>query len=178
MAREYEAGICICYVYFRYSEATDVTVRQVLEVLVKQTLERHPICIPIADDVYDRHVQEGTHPTEQELLQLLAEFIQLFGATFYLLEALDEAPTNIQEDLVRALASLNIRLFITSRPIKAAEEYLQLPSTCAFQVVAQENDLDLLINAGIDSCAHLHSLLSSQQREEVANTIKEKCGDM
>jgi len=41
-------SICVAYVYFRYSDAINLTVRSVLEILVKQTVERHPNCAVLA----------------------------------------------------------------------------------------------------------------------------------
>ncbi|KAH6883761.1 hypothetical protein BKA70DRAFT_1167273, partial [Coprinopsis sp. MPI-PUGE-AT-0042] len=133
--------ICVCYVYIRYSDSADLTVRSVLEILVKQTVERQPECVWLAERAYARHVREKTQPTEDELLQLLHQFTEAVAVTFYLLDALDEAPDRIQIDLVQKLATLNARLFITSRPLEAVQD--QFPEAHCFPIVAQGGDLDL-----------------------------------
>ncbi|KAH6909816.1 hypothetical protein BKA70DRAFT_176890 [Coprinopsis sp. MPI-PUGE-AT-0042] len=71
-ARAQAAGgqICVAYVYIRYSDGADLTVSNVLEILVKQTVERHPECLFLAEQAYARHLRENTQPTEAELLQL------------------------------------------------------------------------------------------------------------
>ncbi|KAH6909650.1 hypothetical protein BKA70DRAFT_1426069 [Coprinopsis sp. MPI-PUGE-AT-0042] len=121
LAREWNYQICVAYVYIRYSDQNQLTVRGILEVFVKQTVERHPDCIPLAQQADDRHLREGTQPTEGELLLLLAEFVARRKATFYILDALDEAPVKIRLVLLQKLSSLGARLFITSRPLPTIE---------------------------------------------------------
>ena len=77
-ARADAAGgsICVAYVYFRYSDVTGLTIRAVLEILVKQTVERHPDCAPLAMKIFSRHVKERTQPTEAELFELLSAFVK------------------------------------------------------------------------------------------------------
>src|SRR5215217_2502396 len=90
-----DSRICVAYIYFRYTDGADLSVRDVLEILVKQTIERHSNCAAIAEEAYSRHVREKTRPTEAELLQLLHRFIAAKLITFYVLDALDEAPLRL-----------------------------------------------------------------------------------
>ncbi|KAH6870869.1 hypothetical protein BKA70DRAFT_365526 [Coprinopsis sp. MPI-PUGE-AT-0042] len=171
--------ICVCYVYIRYSDRADLSVRNILEILVRQTVERHPDCAAIAEKAYARHLGEGTQPTEAELLEVLHQFKKVNAATFYLLEALDEAPDRIQVDLVLKLASLNVRLFITSRPLEAVQA--RVPDAHCFPIIAQESDLDLHINQEISRSRDLANLLESADsslRDEIVSLVKSKCGGM
>ncbi|KAH6870864.1 hypothetical protein BKA70DRAFT_1242186 [Coprinopsis sp. MPI-PUGE-AT-0042] len=172
--------ICVCYVYIRYSDRADLSVRNILEILVKQTVERHPDCAAIASEKpYARHLREGTQPTETELLELLHLFAKVNGATFYLLDALDEAPDRIQVDLVLKLASLNVRLFITSRPLEAVQA--RVPNVHCFPIVAQDSDLDLHINQEISRSRDLANFLDNADpslRDEIVSLVKSKCGGM
>jgi ankyrin repeat domain-containing protein 50 len=135
--------MCVAYVYFRYSDRDCVSVRGVLEIFVKQTIERHTECLPLAEEAYTHHLREGTQPTENELLQLLRQFCSAFAETTYVLDAIDEAPAEIRLDLLKKLASLGVRLFITSRPLEVLES--QFPNAYAVPIVAQDLDLDLHI---------------------------------
>lgn len=76
-ARAPAAGgtICVAYIFFRYSDATDPTVRRVLDVLVKQTVESHPDYSLLTEQVYVRHHTKGTQPTKGQLLTLLHRFV-------------------------------------------------------------------------------------------------------
>ncbi|KAH6904419.1 hypothetical protein BKA70DRAFT_1507925 [Coprinopsis sp. MPI-PUGE-AT-0042] len=170
--------ICVGFVYFRYSDAAQLTVRGVLEVLVKQSVERHPEFLPDVRDAYARHLLEDTQPTEAQLMGLLKRFTERV-TTFYTLDALDEAPPEIQLDLVSKLASLNCKLFITSRPLKAVEELF--PAAYSFPIVAHEEDLDLHIKRMIERSADLRGVIAKADpsiSEDILTYIKEKCGGM
>jgi ankyrin repeat domain-containing protein 50 len=175
---ESDLKICVCYVFFRYSGRADVTVRSILETLVKQTLERHPDCLSLVERTYSRHLHENTEPTELQLLSLLGELTDGMQATFYILDALDEAPTKMQLAVVRVLASLKVKLFITSRPLKTVEAHFHQAHT--FTIVAQDADIALHIAKAIDDNAELQRLLKANPflRDEIVSTINRKCGGM
>ncbi|KAH6911328.1 hypothetical protein BKA70DRAFT_1185879 [Coprinopsis sp. MPI-PUGE-AT-0042] len=174
-----ESPICVGYIYFRYSDHATATVGDFLEVLVKQTIERHSSCIPTCKELYARHIREKTRPSDAELLQLLRKFSTLMEATFYFLEALDEAPSDIQLDLLEKLTSLNVKLFITSRPLTALEA--RFPAAHLFPIIAQDRDLDLHIAKELSRSILLQNILNQGDpmlRERITSTIKRKCGGM
>ncbi|KAH6884730.1 hypothetical protein BKA70DRAFT_1468168 [Coprinopsis sp. MPI-PUGE-AT-0042] len=173
--------------YFRYSDHTTVVVRDFLEVLVKQTIERHSNCLPIFNDVYERHIRERSQPSEAELLRLLHRFTvlryragrTLMEATFYFLEALDEAPPGIQLDIIKKLSSLNAKLFVTCRPLPILDA--SLAGTHPFTIIAQDRDLDLHISKEISRSPVLQTIVNqggSALRQKIASTLKQKCGGM
>jgi hypothetical protein len=171
--------ICICYIYIRYSDHAGLTVRHCLEVLVKQTIEKHPDCRRPAQEVYAEHFRLKTRPTEEELFQLLKVFTTLVKASFYFLDALDEAPEPIQLDLLIRLSSLDVKLFITSRPLTLLQA--EFPSAHCFTIAARDRDLELHINNEIQRSLRLRRLLSSADpswRAKIVSAVKEKCGGM
>ena len=77
-AKSQQPSICIGFYYIRYSDSANLTVRHCLEVLVKQTVERHPCCLEVANKLYAEHARLQTRPTEADLkLQLLHQFTTL-----------------------------------------------------------------------------------------------------
>ncbi|KAH6909411.1 hypothetical protein BKA70DRAFT_1275956 [Coprinopsis sp. MPI-PUGE-AT-0042] len=154
------SAISVGYIYFRYSDNTTTTVRDFLEVLVKQTVERHENCLPNFHQIYERHIRERSQPSEPELLLLLQRFAEVMEATFYFLEALDEAPADIQFDLLEKLESLNIKLFITSRPLTALQALF--PGE-----ISRNTVLQTILGKG-----------GPMVREKITSTIKKKCGGM
>ena len=179
-ARVAAAGgsICVAYVYFRYSDAASLTVRNVLEILVKQTVERHPECAVLAEKAYARHLKERTQPTEAELLQLLHRFTEVKKLTFYVLDALDEAPERLQVALIQRLVTIDVRLFITSRPLDAVET--RFPDVGSFPIIAQDGDLDLHIAQEISRSLYLQGLLEADPcfRAEVISSVKKNSNGM
>ncbi|KAH6902508.1 ankyrin repeat-containing domain protein [Coprinopsis sp. MPI-PUGE-AT-0042] len=179
MAKESGQRICVAYIYIRYSDRSEMTVRTVLEVLVRQMVERHSELLQVVQETYAQHIQEGTQPTEAQLLGLLQELTKQLPATFYILDALDEAPIGIQLALVKKLSSLNCKMFITSRPLKAVEAHF--PDAYTFPIIAQDEDIDLHIKQKIEDNVDLQGLLAavdSSVQEEIVKTIKQKCGGM
>ncbi|KAH6889058.1 ankyrin repeat-containing domain protein [Coprinopsis sp. MPI-PUGE-AT-0042] len=178
LCKETDARICVCYVFFRYSDRSEVAVRSILEILVMQTHERHPDCQALIEQAYSQHLRERTEPTEAQLLALLRQLTDGMAITFYILDALDEAPTKIQLAVVKTLASLNVKLFITSRPLKTVEANFLTAHT--FDITAQDTDIDLHIAKGISENAELQRVLNANPslRDEIISTIKGDCGGM
>jgi hypothetical protein len=168
----------VCYIYFRYSDHTKATTRFFLEVLVKQTLERHPGCHALFDQVYARHIREKTQPSEDELLSLLREFTNAI-VTFYYLDALDEAPEAIQIDIIEKLTSLNVKLFITSRPLQNVEA--AFPDVHRFAIFARDSDIDLHIDQELRRSGTLRAILQeggASLRDEIHSSIKTRSRGM
>jgi hypothetical protein len=173
-----ERSICVCYIFFRYSDRSELTVRAVLEILVMQTLERHPECQSIVEQTYSKHLGERTEPTEKQLMSLLRQLVAAMSVTFYVLDALDEAPAKIQLAVLRALTSLNVKLFITSRPLEPLEA--RFPQAHIVAIFAQDEDLEIHIAKGIEESVELRDLLEADPllREELVSTVKKNCGGM
>ncbi|KAH6906092.1 hypothetical protein BKA70DRAFT_452441 [Coprinopsis sp. MPI-PUGE-AT-0042] len=178
LCEETDTKVCVCYIYFRYSDHAELTVRHILEILVRQKHERHPECHALIEQAYARHLREKTDPTEAQLLSLLRQLTECMTVTFYVLDALDEAPPKIQLSIVKMLASLKVKLFITSRQLKTVEA--NFPEAEAFAIVAQDADIDLHIAKGINDNAELQRLLleNPSLRNEIFLTIKKNCGGM
>ncbi|KAH6892728.1 hypothetical protein BKA70DRAFT_839284 [Coprinopsis sp. MPI-PUGE-AT-0042] len=174
-----ERPICVCYIYFRYSDHTTATVRDFLLVLVKQTIERHADCLPIFNKVFARHIREKTLPSESELVQLLCRFAEVIAEMFYFLDALDEAPPDVQFDLLKKLSILDIKIFITSRPLANLNSCF--PGAHRFSIRAQDQDLELHIAKEIERSPVLQTILKqggASLRNKITSTIKEKCEGM
>lgn len=172
-------SICVCYIYFRYSDASELTVRKILEILVKQTLERHSDCGSLAEEAYARHLHEKTEPTEAELLQLLQQFAKKRQATFYILDALDEAPDELRLYLVKKLASLDVRLFITSRQLPDVKSCVS--GVHSISIAAQRPDVELHIKQEIERSSNLQNMIrrvGPSLQDEIVSSIKDKCDGM
>jgi hypothetical protein len=153
-------------------------VRDLLETLVKQTVERHPASLPLCNKLYSRHVRENTTPSAKELLGLLKRFTSEL-VTFYFLDALDEAPADVQHELLESLTGLNVKLFITSRPIGSVQA--RISGAHYFPIVAHEQDLDVHINKEMWRSTELQAILASSTpglEGKITLTIKRKCSGM
>ena len=99
--------------------------------------------------------------------------------TFYFLDALDEAPPDVQIDLLEHLSSLNAKLFITSRPLKALAG--RFPDAHHFTVVAQDNDLETHIMREVSRSPELQAILATATpglEGRITVTVKQQCSGM
>jgi hypothetical protein len=129
------------------------------------------------EGTYAQHLREGTEPTEAQLLTLLSQFTDRATVTFYVLDALDEAPKKIQLAVVEALVSLNVKLFITSRPLKTVQANTKAHT---FHISAQDADIDLHFAKITKENPELQQLFDElpSLKHEVLTTVKQNCGGM
>ncbi|KAH6874837.1 ankyrin repeat-containing domain protein, partial [Coprinopsis sp. MPI-PUGE-AT-0042] len=167
--------VCVAYVYLRYSEP--LSIRDILESMVKQIIERHDDLIPTIEALYARHEKEKTKPSQQELREVLQGFVQCGKTLFFVLDAFDEMRADDRPVLLNLLASLDAQLFITSRPLQALQR--QFASARIFKIAASPSDLDLHIKHFLRHTPELMALLEGTDLEEhIAETIHQKSGGM
>ncbi|KAH6894807.1 hypothetical protein BKA70DRAFT_1570616 [Coprinopsis sp. MPI-PUGE-AT-0042] len=167
--------ICVAYVYLRYSEP--LAIRDILESLVKQIVERHDDLIPLIQVLYARHNKEGTKPSQQELREVLGKFVEHGKTLFFVLDAFDEMRVEDRPILLNLLASLDAKIFITSRPLEALQR--QFAGARVFKIAASPSDLDLHIKHFLRHTPELMALLEGTDLEEqIVETIHQKSGGM
>ncbi|KAH6892843.1 ankyrin repeat-containing domain protein [Coprinopsis sp. MPI-PUGE-AT-0042] len=166
--------ICVVYVYLRYSEP--LAVRDILESLVKQIVERHADSIPIVQEIYAKHKREKTRLSQQDLMSLLSQLIK--GKVVYIvLDALDELRSEDRPILIGLLASLHVKLFITSRPLASLQK--RWDQAQVFDITADPSDIDLVIQSFLCQSPDLMTLLDdSGMKSQVVETIRIKAGGM
>ncbi|KAH6903989.1 hypothetical protein BKA70DRAFT_1566309 [Coprinopsis sp. MPI-PUGE-AT-0042] len=175
--REEASGghICVAYVYLRYSEP--LTVRDILESLVKQIVERHIDLLPIIEGLYAKHKRERTKPSQQDLMGVLASFVGRGKMLFFILDALDEMRAEDRPTLVRLLASFKARLFITSRPLETLQQ--QFSEAQVFKIAATPSDIDLHIKDFLQHSPDVMALLEGTDFEDrIVETVHRKSGGM
>ena len=170
-----DGAICVAFVYLRYSEP--LTLRDILESLVKQIVEYHTDLIPIISKIYMKHKRDRTKPTQQELMALLTELSKCGKTLFFFLDALDELREADRPVLLGFLASLNAKLFITSRPLSSLQK--QCPKARIFDIAADPSDVKLLVHDTLRRSPDLMTLLDGTGLEdEIMEKICQKAGGM
>ena len=153
--------------------------RGVLETLFKQTLERHHDAFGLIEQEYKQHLKEGTQPSETQLLGFMQKLVDRSAVTFYVLDALDEAPSALQAAIIRALSSLNVKLFITSRPLETVQG--AFPRAHPFCIRADEGDIELHVTKGISDSPVLLNLVKQEGlglRADILAKVKGKSDGM
>ncbi|EAU86442.2 ankyrin repeat domain-containing protein 50 [Coprinopsis cinerea okayama7 len=158
--------ICVVFAYCRYSER--LTVKDILESLVRQFIESDPSLADLVEPLCSMHQRKKTRPTQKELLDLLRQLESRFDTVFYVIDGLDEALVDTQFDLIQAIKILRGQFALTSRPLKRLEA--GLPNPMFYLVTANDSDIVLLIqkkverNPGFKSLLEQHSYLGELVR--------------
>ncbi|TFK26346.1 hypothetical protein FA15DRAFT_571174, partial [Coprinopsis marcescibilis] len=170
--------ICVLFAFCRYTER--LMVIDILLAILRQLLERHPQVLTYVEPMYERHECENTRPSEAEVVDLLRQIASsgLFKQTFYILDGLDEAVSDIQVDLLEILSSLPINFFITSRPLDTIRDLV--PSARFITVIASDPDIALLIDQKVHRMPVLRKLLMNNAtlKAEVVSIISLKSSGM
>jgi ankyrin repeat domain-containing protein 50 len=168
-------NICVAFVYLRYSEP--LSVRDILESLVKQIAERHDDLVDAIAGLYTKHKRESSKPSQQDLTAALSDFVRSGKKLFFGLDALDELRAEDRPVLLRLLASLDAKLFITSRPLDVLQK--QYPRAQIFDIVASQVDLDLHVQDFLQHSPEVMALLEGTDLEQnLAEMIHRKSGGM
>ncbi|KAH6879714.1 ankyrin repeat-containing domain protein [Coprinopsis sp. MPI-PUGE-AT-0042] len=162
-------------IIIRYLEP--LAIRDILESLVKQIVERHDDLIPLIEAIYTRHKKERTKPSQQDLMEVLEGFIRNGKMLFFVLDAFDEMQAEDRPIVLRLLASLDVKLFITSRPLEPLQR--QYSYAQIFNITASPSDLDLHIKHFLQHNPEVMALIEGTDLEEqIAETIHQKSGGM
>jgi hypothetical protein len=168
--------MCIGYVFIRYSQP--LSVRAILKVLISQLSEQHREIASIVKNAFDKYAEERTIPREKGLQAILAEIAGSGTICVFVLDGLDEAPTEDQLALLRLLSALvNCKVLVTSRPLPSLEPMFQ--EAIFFRVAAQEKDIRLYVSDRMSRNVFLAELLADPDfREEVVTKIITKADGM
>ncbi|KAH6904843.1 ankyrin repeat-containing domain protein [Coprinopsis sp. MPI-PUGE-AT-0042] len=166
---------CLTFIFFRYSEP--LSVRDILESLIKQILERHPDIGRLVEQCYAKYRRERTKPSPQVLVGLLSDFVKNGKTLFLVLDALDELLARVRLVLLELLTSVDAKLFITSRPLETLQR--DFPQAKFVELVAHPSDIDLHIKESLRRNPDLRLLVEGCDLEDrIIETIHDKYGGM
>ncbi|TFK26017.1 ankyrin [Coprinopsis marcescibilis] len=175
---ENDKSICVAFAYCRHDK--QATAEQVLGSLIRQQVEHHPSAVlPTIMRIYERCSNDGTSPSQEDLLEMLRAILSagIFSKSFYVVDGLDEASTNIQVELIDSLASLPVNVFITSRPLDSLQELF--PAARVFHVVVRNEDIVRLIEQKLRCMHNVRKMLRDDAlKSEVVSLIIEKSSGM
>ncbi|KAG2003657.1 hypothetical protein CC2G_004246 [Coprinopsis cinerea AmutBmut pab1-1] len=169
--------ISVIFAYLRYTEP--LSVEDVLEGLIKLHLQEHPFLGGIVKPLQSRHVNRGTRPSQQELIDVLRTIEKEFRVNYIVLDGVDEISPDTQFDLIETINSLQSKFAIFSRPLDPLQESLSLPNTTFFRVSADGEDMALMVSDNVKRNPSLRSLVKRHGiEEELLSQILEKADGM
>jgi hypothetical protein len=164
--------IGVACIYLNHKEVDNQTPRNLLAGLWRQLVHSRDVG-DIAKNLYQRHREKGTAPSEEEVANVLNSSLAEFPKVFIIVDAIDEYPEFQRLILLQHLAVMgsNMNLMITSRPhISPAPS--SFPSLETLDIRAMPKDILEYINAQIESSPRLSEHI--QSRSELREDIQEK----
>ncbi|EAU82932.2 ankyrin repeat domain-containing protein 50 [Coprinopsis cinerea okayama7 len=145
--------ISVIFAYLRYTEP--LSVEDVLEGLIKLHLQEHPFLGGIVKPLHSHHVNRGTRPSQQELIDVLRTIEKEFRVNYIVLDGVDEINPDTQFDLIETINSLQSK------------------------VSADGEDMALMVSDNVKRNPSLRSLVKRHGiEEELLSQILEKADGM
>lgn len=167
--------VCVAFIFIRYSHP--LSVPAMLQALISQLAEGRPDVAKVVEAAYARYKKGRDRLNEKELQTIISQAIAFFNTRFFILDGLDETSAEKQYAVLRLLSALDVRLFVTSRPLAKLEP--KFPGATFFRVTAQERDIRLHVNERISRHPDLGDLLADARfKEQVILTIISKSDGM
>ncbi|TFK28264.1 hypothetical protein FA15DRAFT_559510, partial [Coprinopsis marcescibilis] len=138
-----EGNVCVTFAFFRYTDKQS-TIKSTLAALLRQQLERHPRTFEPIKALYNLHDRERTNPSKDELLTLLRQTSAMYRKNYFILDAFDEAPKEVQEEILQCLLSLNANVLVMSRPSILPSDIVG--KTISAEIYARPSDIKILID--------------------------------
>jgi hypothetical protein len=167
-------------IVFAYCQIKDqLSVSQIICLLLRQLVEDHERASTfLYDHHFLNHIRDGTTPSDNHLISALKDTLSLFSQVFIVIDAVDELPPRIYNELLDILSSLDKPILITSRPLVSLKRLLSKSST--IEIVPSQQDLTGFVGSRIENSLALRALFSNRRdlREEAITIIRDACSNL
>lgn len=108
------------------------------------------------------------------LVRLLPMELSIYAKTFFVVDGLDEASTSVRVELLNILRSLDVNLFLSSRP--SSDIVVELHEAIRVDMLAPSSDLKAFIRYELSNRTLVSrlSLQHSSYHHEITRKIDEK----
>ena len=131
-------------------------------------------------DMFQKHRYRGTRPHLAEVSKCLQVTLKSFARTYLIIDAIDECPETVREDLITTLRGLpsNVYILITSRPIDTIGLALDKPTR--LEISAHSEGIAGFVGNRLHRSAMLRRFVSADPELGmlITNTISEESHGM
>ena len=178
---EAEGNIGIVFIYCNYNRQQEQKLGNLLATMLKQLVQDQDSLPEEVRNLYKRHIDKRTRPSDDELRTALRSAIGSFDRTFLVCDALDECSDDesIRTKLLDAMFELQrqfrTNVFATSRSLP--EVVAAFRDELSVEIRATEDDVRRYLEARI---VELPKCVGRNQnlREEIINAISDAVGGM
>ncbi|KAJ7328855.1 ankyrin repeat-containing domain protein [Mycena albidolilacea] len=165
-------NICVACIYLNHKEAEDQTPEKLLSGLWRQLILGKDVS-PLARKLYQRHQEQRTTPSPDEIFEMLWPVIGDYSMVYIIVDAIDEYLEAQRRVLLDYLAKMGptVNLMITSRPHITPD--VSLPNLSTLEIRATEHDVRRYVNEQIRISSRLskHVQTRADLREEIHSKI-------
>ena len=123
----------VAYFYCDYADQRTLEMSGILGTLIQQLLNKTPIPEDVENQIKKSYANGNRSPDVEELIDILCSAVQLFSATYLIIDGLDECRDAVQKDAMVAVKQLavfeksTIKVFISTREEpRISEEYSRI----------------------------------------------------
>ena len=174
-----DSTVSISYVYCNFRRQQEQKPVDLLASLLKQMLQRLSSIPKCMTQLYERHRHQRTHPSTDEICQVLRSVAQEYSQTFIIVDALDEcqvfdgARKRFLTELFHVQTDTKANLLATSRFIPEIERDFEGRSV-KLEIRASNEDLNIYIDGNIPklpSFVSRNDLLKVQIKETIIQAV-------
>ena len=163
----------IC-VYLDFRGGTHQTLSNILGSLLQQLVWRRPSLSSSVRTLYEDYQRGQGRPDPMAMAQLLRTEVSTYAKTFIVVDGLDEASTTVCTRLLNILHTLDVKLFVSSRPL--TDVVVDLHEAIRIDMLAGGSDLKAFIRYELSNSTLVSPLSAtdSSPQHSIIEKIVEK----
>src|ERR1700722_1748401 len=142
-------SVATTFIYCNYKAQAEQTASNLIATLLKQIVQDRRAISDHVKSFYERHRRRYTHPTLDQLTNVLISEIQTYSKVFIVVDALDECREDDETRLLEVLRSLpqQVNLMVTSRNLPSIGR--QFEGAKRLHIRAKDDDMKVYIEGRI-----------------------------
>lgn len=163
----------IAFIYCNYKSKQEHIFKGFILCLLKQLIQDRPILPLEIKSLYQRYLDTRTHPSIDEVINVLRTFLAIYSRAFIVVDALDECSKSDREQLLETLfefqSQMQINIFATSRPLPDVMK--RFGANIQLEIRANDEDVQMYLENHILKLPSFVSRNSDLQKEIITQII-------
>ena len=163
----------IAFIYCNYKSKQEQTFKGFMLCLLRQLIQDRPILPLEIKNLYQWHLDARTHPSIDEVVNVLRTFLAIYSRVFIFVDALDECSKSDREQLLETLfefqSQMQINIFATSRPLPNI--VTKFGGNTSLEIRANDEDVQMYLENHIVTLPNF-VLRNSDLQKEIVTQIR------
>jgi ankyrin repeat domain-containing protein 50 len=172
----------VAYFYFDFNDSEKQSPQKAIRSIVQQVVRQSRCATDLLEQLYERHGKGLHQPSDQSIVALLREVLELQDTSFLVLDALDEC--NEREKFLKIFCEIiklelpGLHVIATSRLEQDIGEYLRPLAYLVINIegAAVDEDIRTYISSQLTTDRRLKKL--TKYHDDILDTMMRKAGGM